>query len=71
MSGLPDWFLPYFPQLRAAPPWVTNTRIAAEHRPATIAESIAGPEAELAANARHVLEAGGCDSRGLGHERVP
>ena len=58
MNTLPDWYLPYFPELRAQPPWVTEDMIAAEPALASIVDELAEPAAELASDIRRALAAG-------------
>lgn len=62
MNESPDWYLPYFPELRKGPPWVTEDMIAAEPELASIVDDLGQPAAELAADVRRVLEAGGAVS---------
>lgn len=54
----PDWYLPYFPELREGPPWVTEDMIDAEPALARIVDELAGPAGELAALVRTALADG-------------
>lgn len=58
MAGQPDWYLPYFPELRDGPPWVTEDMIDAEPGLARIVDELAGPASELASLLRRALDAG-------------
>lgn len=58
MPEHPDWYLPYFPELRHGPPWVTEDMIDAEPGLAGIVSELAGPAAELASLVRRALDAG-------------
>lgn len=58
MPEHPDWYLPYFPELRDEPPWVTEDMIDAEPGLARIVNELAGPAAELASLVRRALDAG-------------
>jgi fructoselysine-6-P-deglycase FrlB-like protein len=51
----PEWYLPYFPELRAGPPWVTEDMIDAEPGLARIVDELAGPAGELATLVRQAL----------------
>jgi fructoselysine-6-P-deglycase FrlB-like protein len=53
----PDWYQPYFPELRDEPPWVTEDMIDAEPGLATIVDELAGPAGELASLLRRALDA--------------
>jgi fructoselysine-6-P-deglycase FrlB-like protein len=44
----PDWLLPYFPELREGPPWVTEDMIVAQAGLAPVVRELAGPAAEVA-----------------------
>jgi fructoselysine-6-P-deglycase FrlB-like protein len=52
----PEWYLPYFPELREGPPWVTEDMIDAEPGLALIVDELAGPAGELAALVRQALD---------------
>jgi fructoselysine-6-P-deglycase FrlB-like protein len=54
----PEWYLPYFPELREGPPWVTEDMIDAEPALARIVDELAGPAAELAGLVRTALDTG-------------
>jgi fructoselysine-6-P-deglycase FrlB-like protein len=53
----PDWYLPYFPELREGPPWVTEDMIDAEPGLARIVDELSSPAAELASLVRRALDA--------------
>ncbi len=55
MAEHPDWYLPYFPELRGGPPWVTEDMIDAEPALAAIVEELSGPAGELAGLVRDAL----------------
>jgi fructoselysine-6-P-deglycase FrlB-like protein len=55
---LPDWYLPYFPELREGPPWVTEDMIDAEPGLARIVDELAVPAGELASLLRRALDQG-------------
>ncbi len=57
MAELPDWYLPYFPELREAPPWVTEDMIALEPSLARIPAELAEAAAEVAGLVRRTWEA--------------
>lgn len=57
MPEQPDWYLPYFPELREGPPWVTEDMIDAEPGLARIVDELAGPAKELAVLVRRALDA--------------
>jgi fructoselysine-6-P-deglycase FrlB-like protein len=48
MPARPDWYLPYFPELRDGPPWVTEDMIALEPSLARIVDELASETAEVA-----------------------
>jgi glutamine---fructose-6-phosphate transaminase (isomerizing) len=54
----PDWYLPYFPELRDGPPWVTEDMIASEPSLARIVDELAAPASEVAELVRQAWEAG-------------
>jgi glutamine---fructose-6-phosphate transaminase (isomerizing) len=58
VAELPDWYLPYFPELRAGPPWVTEDMIAAEPGLARIVDDLAEPAAEVAEMVRDTWQEG-------------
>ena len=58
MAELPDWYQPYFPELRTGPPWVTQDMVDAEPGLARIVDELAGQAAELASLVREALGAG-------------
>lgn len=58
MAALPDWYQPYFPELREGPPWVTEDMIALEPSLARIVEELADPAAEVAELVRRAWQAG-------------
>lgn len=58
MPALPDWYQPYFPELRAGPPWVTEDMIALEPSLTRIVEELADPAAEVASLVRQAWERG-------------
>jgi glutamine---fructose-6-phosphate transaminase (isomerizing) len=58
VNALPDWYQPYFPELRAGPPWVTEDMVALEPSLASIVDELAGPAAEVAALVQRAWESG-------------
>lgn len=59
MPTLPDWYLPYFPELRSGPPWVMEDMIEAEPGLARLIEELKEPAAQLAEAVRAACEGGG------------
>ena len=59
MSGEPDWYLPYFPELRNRPPWVMEDMIVLEPNLARRAGELQGQAEALAAEIEAVWAAGG------------
>ena len=58
MSGLPDWYQPYFPELRDGPPWVTEDMVDSEPALARIVDELSDPAGEIAGLVRHARERG-------------
>lgn len=56
MADLPDWYQPYFPELRSGPPWVTDDMVELEPALAAIVDEVAGPAAEVAELVRGAWE---------------
>ena len=59
MPEQPDWYLPYFPELRGGPPWVMEDMIALEPSLARRAGELQGQADVLAAEIEAVWAAGG------------
>ena len=59
MPTLPEWYQPYFPELRSGPPWVMEDMIQAEPSLARIVADLQAPAAELADAIRVACEEGG------------
>jgi glutamine---fructose-6-phosphate transaminase (isomerizing) len=57
MSERPDWLLPWFPELRDGPPWVTEEMILAQPGLASLVETLAAPAEGAAAEIRRAAEA--------------
>ena len=58
MTNLPDWYQPYFPELREGPPWVTEDMVALEPSLARIVEEVAEPAVEVSSLVRRAWEEG-------------
>ena len=58
MAGQPDWYLPYFPELRGGPPWVMEDMIVLEPSLARRAGELQGQAEALAAEIEAVWAAG-------------
>jgi hypothetical protein len=58
VAEYPDWYLPYFPELRDGPPWVTEDMIALEPSLARIVDEIEDGAAEVAGLVRRAWERG-------------
>jgi fructoselysine-6-P-deglycase FrlB-like protein len=58
VSETPDWFLPYYPELREGPPWVTEDMILAQTGLAPLVEQLAEPAAGVAADVLRAAQEG-------------
>lgn len=58
MPPLPEWYLPYFPELRSGPPWVMEDMIEAEPGLARLVADLQADAAELADAVRVACEGG-------------
>jgi glucosamine--fructose-6-phosphate aminotransferase (isomerizing) len=58
VTNLPDWYQPYFPELREGPPWVTEDMVALEPSLARIVEEVAEPAVEVSSLVRRAWEEG-------------